>query len=399
MVEEDVLSTEDAGRLPELGDYAIQGELGETLVAAAMLAAGQIYRPQNGLDFGIDGVIELTSSDGKHATGRQIGVQVKRGLSVLRSTSRGRTLYFTEEHANYWLRHSLPVIVVFNEPGTDALRWRHVNEDTIRRVPKGFAIDLPEGSDLAASIDALRSIANGATASPPPNGPTLLIPFNARTGILIEDADLGIAAMEFSRTSLRGGPGRLKLEIDVEPDLVASIAAIRELPSPTAGERREAMIREDILDRARDHARKLERALTMLLTEPSLANAFGYDDELLADAVRRTAAGTDAPRDRQDTTLQAWPSHQMERPIVTFDVPRSAMDSFYDRNPMNRQLIRMGGVGGQVVGDLPDEVVASRFLPVLVNRLVGFADANEMKDAEALRSIGTPHALWLMGLN
>lgn len=78
-----------------------------------MLEAGLLYERRTGLNFGIDGVIELTPPGAEpRATGREIGVQVKRGISVAVPTRHGYTHYCTEAHANYWLGHALPVIVV-----------------------------------------------------------------------------------------------------------------------------------------------------------------------------------------------------------------------------------------------------------------------------------------------
>jgi hypothetical protein len=37
-------------------------------------------------------------------------------------------------------------------------------------------------------------------------------------------------------------------------------------------------------------------------------------------------------------------------------------------------------------------------LPVLAQRLIGFAEACEIRDDEALEKIGVPLSMWLMGL-
>ena len=139
--------------LPTLGQNVTKGQLGEAVVEVAMLQLGQLYERRNGLDFGIDGVIELTTGGAvERATGRQIGVQVKRGLSVVKPTRYGFTHYCTEAHANYWLRHSLPIIVVHSDPLTDRLRWQHVSADTLRRTSHGYAIDLPQKASFAPPL-------------------------------------------------------------------------------------------------------------------------------------------------------------------------------------------------------------------------------------------------------
>ena len=93
---------DNKAKLPELGDYAISGQLGEARVKVAVHELGQLYELRSGLDFGIDGIIELvTEGSTKQASGRQVGVQVKRGISNVRKTRYGRTLYCTEQHASY----------------------------------------------------------------------------------------------------------------------------------------------------------------------------------------------------------------------------------------------------------------------------------------------------------
>ena len=385
--------------LPALGQNATQGQLGEVLVEAAMLQLDQLYERHTGLDFGVDGVIELTTGGAaKRATGRQVGVQVKRGLSVVTPTRYGFTHYCTVAHANYWLRHSLPIIVVHSDPATGRLRWQHVAADTLRRTSQGYAIDLPPESDLRTSLDALRALADGR---PPPTALAshmFILPYSKQHGVRIGDPELGLAALEFSRAALRGVDCRVVVDAEEEPDLVASIDAIRDVTDPTAEERRDVIVREDILHRFREHAGKLQRALRLLLTEQALAEAFGYRDQLLAEAIRRLAAPHSHLRKPGDTALDAWPAYDNEQSTIRFDVRRSAMDEFYAQNSLNRGLIRLGDAGGAIVGDLHPDVVATQFLPVLAKHLVDLAVTCDMPDNKVFASIGVQPSMWRMGL-
>ncbi len=364
-----------------------------------MLELGQLYERRSGLDFGIDGVIELVSEGSdKQASGRQVGVQVKRGLSIIRRTRYGRTLYCTEQHANYWLGHSLPIIVVQCEPVTNRLRWQHVNANTLRRTSKGFAIDLPEDSDLCAALVALQALAGAGNSPICPSGEFLLVPYSFEVGVQIDNEELGLAALALSRSALRGDTFSISVEIEGEAELIASIDAIRDVAAPNSEQRRDAIIRLDILDRYRKHARTLERALILLLTQPSIAEQFGYQDQLVAAAFRRTAAPLSSHRLPGEIGLQAWPGYHLERLVVGFDVPSSALEEFYERGSMNRQLIKMGSAGGVIISDLGHEVVTTRFLPVLVHRLLDFADANDMQDHDVLACIEAYPTNWLVGL-
>jgi len=385
--------------LPALGEHAIPGQLGEALVQVAALELGQLYHPRAGLDFGIDGVIELTTEGlAKQATGREIGVQVKRGLSAVRRTRRGWTLYFTAQHANYWLTHTLPIIIVHSDPTTRRLRWRHVNAESVRKTLNGHAIDLPEDSDLAGAIDQLRAIASGRAASAAPQNRNLILTYSCTQGILATDPELGLRALSFSRGAIAGEPGIIVIEVDDHPDLIASIDGIRDVTAPSVEEQREVIRREDILRRSMQEAKKLERALNFLLTEPAIAETFGYRDEWIAEAVRRTASGSEVNSRQRGKLLRAWPSHRVEHPMVSFEVSSEAMEHFYAQNDMNRTLIRRGGMGNQSVGDLPVESVATRFLPQLVKSLTDFADPSQISDDEVMKRIGVPPTMWLMAM-
>jgi len=385
--------------LPALGQNATQGQLGEALVEAAMLKLDQLYERRVGLDYGVDGVIELTTGNtAKRATGRQIGVQVKRGISIAKRTRYGFTHYCTDAHANYWLRHSLPIIVVHSDPLTDRLRWQHVSTETLRRTTEGYAIDLPLESDLSASLGALQSLADGRTISAVTKDHTLLLPCSMDHGVLIPDPELGLAALEFSRAALRGESGRLIVEVDEEADLVASIDAISDLEAPTAEHRRDAIIRRDILYRFRQRAEELQRAITLLLTEPMIAASFGYDDTVLAEAIRRLAEPKRRLGEPDTIALDAWPAHDTSEPVIRFDVPKEVLEEFYAKSDLNRVIIRMGAAGGAVVGDLGPNIAATRFLPALTQRLTQIMDASAISPDEAFVKIGVPPSLWLMGL-
>lgn len=388
----------DEIELPALGEHAIGGQLGEALVEVAVLERGHLYNRHSGLDFGVDGVIEFVT-DASTASGRQIGVQVKRGLSVVKHTRFGRTLYFSEQHANYWLGHSLPVIIVHVEPGTDRLRWRHANRETIRQTGNGFAIDLPEDSDLRLSLESLRGLAADGVLGRPDAGEILAIPYDPSLGITAVPEELGLAALSFSRAALRGERCFIQIDIEGEADLIASIDVIRDLAAPTNEQRRDAVVRLDILHKLRKHVARLKRALTLLLTDQVIAEAFGYQERWFADAILYAAPPMfDPPAARDEKRLEVWPGYHAQQPSVRFDVPPPYMDEFYARDPSNRELLHMGNIGGVMVGDFPPQAIATRFLPRLAHRLLTYADANEIHERDALSKIETHPNFWLVGV-
>lgn len=392
--------SENSESLPVLGPNATQGQLGEALVEAAILQLGHLYDRRAGLDFGLDGIIELTIGETeKRASGRQLGVQVKRGISNAVETKYGFTHYCTEAHANYWLGHSLPIIIVHSDPLTERLRWREVSSQSLRKTPKGYAIDLPPESELRTSIAAIKALAERQKDGSAHPDQVFVLPYSMSEGVRIVDAELGLRALEFSRAVLRGELGRVAIEIEEEPDLVARIDSIRDINEPSAKERKDALIREDILSRYKRRAHQLQRALQILLTDRQIAEHYGYEDQLLAEAIKWLMRPTPYYRDPNDIALQAWPGNGIQQPVIIFDVPGGAMEELYAKSEGNRVFIKMGEMGGTLIADLDPDIVAQRFLPALCQRLVDYAETHEISDKSAFEHIGIPHSMWPIGLN
>ena len=76
---------------------------------------GWLFREQSVSDLGIDAHVEIVR-DGR-ATGKLIGLQIKSGESYLSDTNeQGMRLYLSNSNIDYWLNHSLPVLVVVYSP-------------------------------------------------------------------------------------------------------------------------------------------------------------------------------------------------------------------------------------------------------------------------------------------
>ncbi len=89
-----------------------------------------IFREQPTADMGIDAHIEQVDPNG-FPTGKLIGAQIKSGASHV--TRVGKKLadkklvyYGTLTHFNYWLSHSLPVVLIVHIP-EKATYWQVVN--------------------------------------------------------------------------------------------------------------------------------------------------------------------------------------------------------------------------------------------------------------------------------
>lgn len=103
---------------------------------------GWIFRPTASADVGIDGQIELV--DGRGATGKLIGVQIKTGASYLRETARGLVYHGRKNDLDYWAEYSLPVIIVFHVPNDRVTFWVNIDDSSITRTSDGWNVVIPE---------------------------------------------------------------------------------------------------------------------------------------------------------------------------------------------------------------------------------------------------------------
>lgn len=96
-----------------------------------------IYREQTVEDYGIDAHVEVV--DGEDVTGRVLALQIKSGPSHFADTGDGRGWWFypDKDDLDYWLSHSLPVIVVRADPPQGLAQWQSVSRATIELGPRG----------------------------------------------------------------------------------------------------------------------------------------------------------------------------------------------------------------------------------------------------------------------
>lgn len=114
---------------------------------------GWIFRDQTQKDFGIDALIELVHSD-RRVTGRLIAAQIKCGKSWFAEPTAdgiGWTYRGELRHLNYWLGHSLPVMLVLCDPDYDECYFTQVAAARIRQTSRGWSIVVPRSQTLDAS--------------------------------------------------------------------------------------------------------------------------------------------------------------------------------------------------------------------------------------------------------
>ncbi len=138
---------------------------------------GWIFREQPTEDYGIDAHIEVVEDE---PTGRLLALQIKSGKSYFAKPTpdgAGVTYYIDPEHLEYWLAHSLPVLVVLVRPDGSAI-WERVTDSNVKHAKEGWKIVVPFSQRLDASAaPALQSIA-------------CVSPYQARLNRLVVDRPL-----------------------------------------------------------------------------------------------------------------------------------------------------------------------------------------------------------------
>ena len=100
------------------------------IAAAAFEAIGFAFREQTTSDFGIDAIVEPRA--GPRGTGELLALQIKSGDSYFREAFEdGWWLRTDRRHADYWLQHALPVIVVQVDVDERRVFWAAVTGRTV----------------------------------------------------------------------------------------------------------------------------------------------------------------------------------------------------------------------------------------------------------------------------
>lgn len=121
--------------------------VGVSAVAKCIAQMGLIFREQPTDDYGIDAQIE--TFDREYASGRLIAVQIKSGDSFFNEITNDNIIFRGEKkHYDYWMNHSLPVILVLYNPKDDKCYWKEVNEETAVLTGKNWKIEIPKTNVL-----------------------------------------------------------------------------------------------------------------------------------------------------------------------------------------------------------------------------------------------------------
>lgn len=123
---------------------------------------GWIFREQAVQDHGIDAHVE-SKSDG-HATGRLLALQIKASQERFSDSSKGGWYFrVSEQHARYWLGHSLPVVIVLVDVSTQQAYWALVDSDSLESTRKAFKIWVPSSQRLESARPVWAEILEGTS--------------------------------------------------------------------------------------------------------------------------------------------------------------------------------------------------------------------------------------------
>jgi hypothetical protein len=119
-----------------------------------------LFREQPTEDYGIDAHVEVV--DGDDVRGRLLALQIKSGESWFNEPAPGGWWYRPDEdHVQYWLCHSLPVVVVLYDPVAQLCYWQLVAESTLERARngQGWKLFVPDSQIVNASAAAAWRVA------------------------------------------------------------------------------------------------------------------------------------------------------------------------------------------------------------------------------------------------
>ncbi|MFC5177336.1 DUF4365 domain-containing protein [Nocardioides taihuensis] len=142
---------------------AVTERAGVFAVGGIVNGFGWVFREQPTDDYGIDAQAEVFEPGGT-ATGKLIALQIKSGRAKYFASEKGNgwTHYVDSKHAEYWLKHSLPVVVVLYDEIDGKAYWQRVTRATLDATPNNFKIFVPRSQELdAASVVPLREFAEG----------------------------------------------------------------------------------------------------------------------------------------------------------------------------------------------------------------------------------------------
>lgn len=119
------------------------GRLGVASVQLKFEKIRWIFREQPIEDYGIDAHVEIVENG--NATGELIALQIKSGPSWFKEKNKNSiTFRDSFAHFNYWLKYSIPVIIVLYNPENEVAYWQVVTKHSVTKTKKGYKLKIPQ---------------------------------------------------------------------------------------------------------------------------------------------------------------------------------------------------------------------------------------------------------------
>lgn len=159
-----------------------------------------LFREQSVSDFGIDAHVEVVANG--RATGRLLALQIRSGESYFRgATPQGFVFRDSTAHLEYWLNHSLPVLIVICRATSQEAYWQVISHHTVERTEGGWKTLVPHTQPYG--VAAAESLARLAAARTTPGA---LAHYGVSTEDVGETSPEGmLGALLTTSTVLTGG--------------------------------------------------------------------------------------------------------------------------------------------------------------------------------------------------
>ena len=133
--------------ISELGVSIVKSIVNEKISQNGL---GCLFRELKTADFGIDGQIEIVENG--QATGKIISVQIKSGNSYLKNNhSESWSVYIPKKTVNYWISHSVPVLLILVDTNSKKCYWTRADLETHDKKKSFYRIKVPKKQVLDSS--------------------------------------------------------------------------------------------------------------------------------------------------------------------------------------------------------------------------------------------------------
>ncbi len=395
-------------QLPIVKDSDETSEKGVNLVGTAIADLGHIFRENERRDFGIDGQIEIVtdSQDKRYASGRLVAVQIKSGTSYFAQETEDCFIHYCSlAHANYWLGHSLPVVVILCNTISGTCYWAQVTATSVQKTDHGAKVKVPKGNALEFASNALVAMAAASTDNDQdPIQSTYEILLNESYEVKASTEELGVLCGEILRSFQRNEKVKINVSFELEALVARESDVIKSTVRPTLEQRGRLLELEGMYDWFQAKRSHLERGIMMLLNENLICSIYlasnKQNDAALAlrSFVEHYIFHRVQPTFLNGLNLDSFPGDLTINPVAKIQLNEEEKKLFFDEHSL-------GDCGtpltfpGYFFSDLSGRLMLSRGLPAAVTALLFFADKSGLRDKQLASNIATSLSDWRLGLS